>query len=196
MYGSRHLLDCGGPILSPILGIIASQNYPRITNSYESIATVTVGSGGAADIDFTSIPSTFKHLQIRQLNLNSAASQTIFIRLNGDTGSNYARHQVGGAGASTFASGESSQTAGFIGIGSGSTSSSFVGALVTDILDYTNTNKNTTVRAFGGTDTNGAGQIKLCSTLWLNTSAVTSILIYPDSGNFAQYSSFALYGIK
>jgi hypothetical protein len=160
-----------------------------------ALATVSLTST-ASSVTFSGIPAGYSHLQLRQLNLNSAASQTIFIRLNSDTGSNYARHQIFGTGASTGASGEASQTAGFIGIGSGSTSASFVGALITDILDYSNTSKNTTVRAIGGTDTNGAGQVKLCSTLWMNTAAVTSITIYPDTGNFATNSHFALYGIK
>ncbi|NCU72421.1 MAG: hypothetical protein EBY66_05360 [Candidatus Fonsibacter lacus] len=53
--------------MAPILGIWASQNYSRysITGSYESIATVTVGSGGSSYIEFTSIPATYSHLQIR-----------------------------------------------------------------------------------------------------------------------------------
>lgn len=181
--------------MSPILGIFAS-SAPAVTNSYESIATVTVGAGGSSSVSFSSIPSTFKHLQIRQLNLNDVANQTIFIRFNSDTGSNYARHQVGGTGAVTYASGEASQTAGFIGFGAGSTSSSYGAATITDILDYTNTNKYTTVRAISGNDYNGAGQIVLRSTLWMNTAAVTAINIYPDSGNFKEYSHFALYGIR
>ena len=70
--------------------------------------------------------------------------------------------------------------------------------LIFDILDYTNTNKNTTTRALTGNETNGtAGQAILFSSgNWRNTAAITSILIYPSSGNFSQYSSFALYGIK
>lgn len=183
--------------MSPILGIWASQNYSRTPlNGFCSIATVTVGAGGSSSINFTSIPSAYKHLQIRQFNLNSVANQTVFIRFNSDTGSNYARHQLGGTGASTYASGEASQTAGFIGFGAGSTSSGYGAATITDILDYTNTNKYTTVRAISGNDYNGAGQIVLRSTLWLNTAAVTGITIYPDTGNFTQYSHFALYGIE
>ena len=50
----------------PILGILAS-SYPAVSTSYESIATVTVGSGGAANVEFTSIPGTYTHLQIRML---------------------------------------------------------------------------------------------------------------------------------
>jgi hypothetical protein len=68
--------------------------------------------------------------------------------------------------------------------------------MVIDILDYANVNKYTTIRVLGGADLNGSGAINLVSGLWMNTAAVTSFLISADSGNLAQYSSFALYGIK
>ena len=68
---------------------------------------------------------------------------------------------------------------------------------VTDILDYTDTNKLTTVRTLGGYDVNGAGQFGLFSNLWNNTAAVSTITLRIVGGtNFAQYSEFALYGIK
>jgi hypothetical protein len=71
------------------------------------------------------------------------------------------------------------------------------GAGVTDILDYTNTSKNTTVRALGGADANGSGSIDLTSAAWLNTNAVTSITLTTNNGStFTAGSSFALYGIK
>jgi hypothetical protein len=37
-----------------------------MANTYEAIATVEVGSGGASTIDFTSIPSTYTDLVLRQ----------------------------------------------------------------------------------------------------------------------------------
>jgi hypothetical protein len=46
-----------------ILGIIASSKLTAAAGDFESIATVTVGSGGSAVISFTSIPSTYAHLQ-------------------------------------------------------------------------------------------------------------------------------------
>ena len=64
--------------MAPILGIWASQNYSRysITGSYESIATVTVGSGGSSYIEFTSIPGTYTHLQIRGILRNTGSSSS------------------------------------------------------------------------------------------------------------------------
>jgi len=166
---------------------------------FESIATVTVGSGGATDVEFTSIPGTYQHLQIRSIHRSSQSSvvSTTAIRFNSDTGSNYARHQLGGDGSTAYAAGQSSQTAGWAGtFTTASQTASIFGATVIDILDYANTSKNTTVRAHSGADINGSGgYYQACSALWLNTSAVTSIRLIAGSG-IAQHSTFALYGVK
>ena len=184
--------------MTPMLGILASQITGHLsTNSFESIATVTVGSGGQSSISFTSIPSTYKHLQLRCFAAG-AGSQRFGIRFNGDTGANYYSHFLYGtgsaAGAGAAASANTSNTIG----ASGGTDTVF-GATVTDILDYTNTNKNKTIRSLTGYDGNGNGLAVLYSFLWSNTSTVTSLTLQASetySGNFAQYSSFALYGIK
>ena len=183
-------------MLNTILGSLSVGVAPS-TNSYESIATVTVGSGGAANIEFTSIPSTYQHLQIRAIFRNSNATDTTYMRLNSDTTSNYAWHTLRGNGSSTTAAGSSSQTNMEIPFAtySGTTASVFAG-LVTDILDYANTNKYKTIRNLGGADLNGSGRIDFVSGLWQSTSAITTIRFYPSAGNFVEYSQFALYGIK
>ena len=159
---------------------------------YESIATVTVGSGGAANVEFTSIPSTYTHLQVRFMGRSTGAPDTK-MQFNGDTTTtNYRTHTVYGDGSSTAAA--SFANTAYIGYIATATSTFGVG--VADILDYANTNKYKTTRSLAGYDANGSGYAILYSNLWMSTSAVTSIKIYPDSGNFAQYSHFALYGIK
>jgi hypothetical protein len=66
-----------------------------------------------------------------------------------------------------------------------------------DILDYANTSKNKTIRMLSGNDRNGSGDIILISGLWASTSAINQIdLRLESAANFAQYSQFALYGIK
>lgn len=187
--------------MSPILGIWASQNYSRyqLPTSFESIATVTVGSGGAANFDFTSIPSTYTHLQLRGIVrcdvAGSGLSNTTY-RFNSDTGSNYAYHNLSGDGSSASAGAASTQTA----ITDTNTpqlsvTSNIFGVAIIDILDYANTNKYKTVRILSGADLNGSGRTNLTSGLWMSTSAITSITVNPG-GNAVQYTSFALYGIK
>ncbi len=188
--------------MSPILGILASGNYPRVTNSYESIATVTVGAGGSAAAEFTSIPNTYKHLQIRILARSNRAVTTDNIKLgvgNGtiDTGANYAYHNLYGNGTSAAASGGSSETSGYLDSISGSSiGASIFGVIVIDFLDYANTNKYKTVRSLGGYDSNGGGFISLTSNLWMSTSAINRIKLTCRGTAFDQYSHFALYGIK
>jgi hypothetical protein len=179
----------------PILGIIASQNYPRITNSYQSIATVTVGSGGQANIEFTSIPSTYKHLQIR-LSAQGTAGYDVNLRLNSDTGSNYAFHYLNGQGASA-GTGAGTSTA-YINFSNNFLQGATIPAVgIMDILDYASTSKYKTTRALAGSDANGSGWLQLGSGLWQNTAAITTIQLYPASSQtFSQYTSAALYGIK
>ena len=196
--------------MSPILGIYASQISGHLyAASYESIATTTVGAGGSSSITFSSIPSTYQHLQIRMIG--KAADTNIEqynarIRFNGDTGANYTLHFIRGYGTTLDKGGYTSQTNAYGGVSAFPSSNgvyaNVFGSVVVDVLDYNNASKNKTVRAIGGYDANGvgngtndAGQAGFNSSLWLNTSAITSITIYSDS-NFVQYSSFALYGIK
>ena len=71
----------------PILGIIASSIQGSKTTAYESIATQTVGAGGVASVTFSSIPSTYKHLQLRimsRADRSGAALTNLFIQINGN----------------------------------------------------------------------------------------------------------------
>jgi hypothetical protein len=186
----------------PILGIIASQN--RLAGgSYESIATVTVGSGGQSTITFSSIPATYKHLQIRAILKtvsNSNSDGNGIWRVNGDTGSNYSYHELKGNGSSASSAGAASISAFTLGYqtGSGSGTSNIFAAYIFDILDYASTVKNKTVRHLDGYDLNGAeGSIWLQSNAWYNSStAINSITFSNTTNNFVQYSQIALYGIK
>ena len=182
-------------MLNTVLASLSEGAPPIAPSSYESIATVTVGGGGAADVTFSSIAGTYTHLQIRGIARSTSSECDVKVQLNGDTGSNYAYHRIYGTGSGTGADGSGSATTMFY-CGRINASTSVFGANIIDILDYTNTNKNTTLRAFMGFDSNGGGYVSLGSGLWVNTNAVTSIKLIPHSGNFAEYSQFALYGVK
>jgi len=182
----------------PILGILASSTAVA-AGSFESIATVTVGAGGSSSVTFSSIPSTFTHLQIRAIvrSGSTAAGLGIVIpTLNSDTtSSNYVKHGLQGNGTSATAFGYTSDRGFDLAIRNNATASTYSGFVV-DILDYANSNKYKTLRCFGGFDANGSGQIILTSNLWMSTSAITNISLALEANNFLQYSHFALYGIK
>jgi len=196
----------------PILGTVASQfsGKPFAVASFESIATVTVGSGGSASVSFTSIPATYTHLQVRYLAQSNRATYNfdeIYLdRINTSTSLNTATHRLYGGlvspGTTPVADGFANYDGVYIGfIGTTVVSNTF-GVGVIDILDYTNTNKNKTFRALAGADTNGftasyAPAPSLMSGFIDSTSAITSFRLRPVTGTlFTQYSHFALYGIK
>ena len=167
--------------------------------SFESIATVTVGSGGTGTISFSSIPSTYTHLQLRgSLRTDNAnTGDNIRLRINGDTGSNYATHQLYGTGSSSGQGGGNGNLIYLLQAPAANAGASIFGGFVCDILDYASTNKNKTTRSLGSFDMNGVGGVvTLWSGVWLNTNAITSLSLFGDSTTFQQYSTVALYGIK
>ena len=179
-----------------IPGILASQRIAA--GDYESIATVTVGSGGAANVEFTSIPATYKHLQVRYFSRSTATEVTnaLYVQVNGATGNVYSYHTLSGNGTSASASGGGTVNVSYsLNAGASATSSVF-GVGIFDLLDYENTNKYKTIRILSGIDNNGSGSVGLFSGSYQNTSAVTSLKFFANSGNIAQYSHFALYGVK
>ena len=186
---------------------VGSGVWPALSlGAFESIATVTVGGGGASSIEFTSIPATYQHLQVRwilQSNRGTYATDNLYIRLDGDTGTNYASHRLRGDGATAAAFNGTSQAqvygAGVIGT---TQQANNFGAGVMDILDYASASKNKTLRIFAGKDNNGTyagvgGYVNLISGLYFATpAAVSSITVIANNGNLQEHSTAALYGIK
>jgi hypothetical protein len=166
-------------------------------SSYESIATAT-GTGSSGTITFSSIPSGFKHLQIRGMSYdNDSGIDNFRVRFNSDSTSSYPFHYLSGNGATTTATGYSAQTyfwGGYLhGVAGGSGA---LAASIIEILDYTSTTKNKTTRSLSGIDRNGSGQIGIFSSVWLSTNAITSISLINPSYNWNTSTTFALYGIK
>jgi hypothetical protein len=160
---------------------------------------VTVGAGGNSSVEFTSIPQTYKHLQIRALTRDGQAGTEFnnsLMRFNSDSGSNYASHSIGSNGSAGFGTGYanlSSINLGLYSAASGNVSGLFASSVI-DIFDYSDTTKFKTTRTLTGGDGNGFGIITLTSGLWRSTSAITSI--QSPSATYAQNSQFGLFGIK
>lgn len=191
----------------PILGVVSSSAL-KVSNSYESISTITTTSGGGAV--FTSIPQTYKHLQLRALIRGARASVNqdgCAMRFNNSTAG---YHYIGGhAMYGTATSGNAQQTAGWIGTSTfglaiGQVTQANISAnnatlIIVDIPNYSSTVTTKNARSFSMYDTNGAQDQNavFLQGMWANTAAITQIEVLPNStGGFAANSVLALYGIK
>lgn len=175
-------------------------NDPFIPTDFESIATGTVGvSSTSSVITFSSIPSTYAHLQLRMF-ARATASNTMFVRFNNDSGAtNYDNHRMNGNGSTVGADARINYSALFVSSrGYGVPSTALIGsAIVMDILDYTNTNKYKVTRTLSGQELNNSNSdIEFTSGSWKNTGAINRIDVSIDSSTLAQYTHIALYGIK
>jgi hypothetical protein len=161
--------------------------------TFEKIAFTEVGSGGAASIDFSSIPSTFTDLKLICSVRSSAASEDIsYLSLNGSTTGFSARYLQGNgstASSSTLARWGGNFTA------SNNTASTF-GSAELYFPNYLSSNQKS-YSVDNVTETNGTtAYAGIVAGLWTGTAAINQITLTPASGNYVQYSTFTLYGIK
>jgi hypothetical protein len=179
---------------------------PVSPSSFESIATFT-GNGTASTYTFSSIPSTYKHLQIRYQWIGdvNATNDNLRMQWNGSTYAGYVSHILYGDGTNKGAAssvGNVEFPIGAYGV-LGSTTYPCVG-----IIDIQNANVNgvyKTFRSISGSDKNGTTSvgtagIELDSGFYDiyggDTARISSITLKIGGGNFATGTTFALYGIK
>ena len=170
--------------------------------AYDLLETTTLSSS-ASSVTFSGLGSysDYAHLQIRAVVRESSGAggyTNSQLTLNGDTGSNYSWHYMGGQGSSVSSVGYGTQPnvrLQSFAPGDGSPSGIF-GAGVIDILDFNNGSKNSTVRALHGAITSTNNGIFLTSGAWFNTDAITSINFAIGSNSWVAGCRFSLYGIK
>jgi len=185
--------------MSLILGILDSGGAAASTSSYESIATYT---GSASTTTFSSIASTYSHLQLRINWMDtSSGSNCLQIRFNGDTANNYYSHQLIGNGSAATAAATTGNGIFINDFSIESSSDTYPNVFVVDIIDYASATKNKTIRSFFGNDQNRAtptkGTVGLISGAWFNTNAVTSLTVRSSNAvAWTSGTSIALYGIK
>ena len=192
-YGLRSRVGTGiGAWINPAFGGLGITTF----GSFESIGTLTVGAGGSGAVSFNSIPQTYKHLQLRAMSRNSGDNISLRATFNSDNTSIYTLHELYSGGASVATASQVNIAYYPCALSGPASISGVFGVSITDILDYTNTNKFKTARTLTGYDANGGGYVELTSGVWRSTSAITSITIVPNAGTMAQYSHFSLYGVK
>jgi len=190
------------PVLQTFGNASASgwKSFGSISNDFELIQTQVLVSSAAA-ISFTSIPATYKHLQLRIVARGDQAAviTNLAIRYNNDSGANYTQHYVTWGGGAVQSFNNLSLSAYNFGNAPGaSTAAGIYNAAIVDILDYASTTKNKTSRALGG-DSLGttSADLNLRSSGWFSTAAINRVdLIAWDSANVVAGSRVSLYGVK
>jgi hypothetical protein len=173
----------------PILGIVDSAKSGNLSGgvSYESIQSVTVASSSQTYIDFTSIPSTYKHLQIRAVTRRTQAQTfagNLGAQFNGDTANNYyISHRINGRGdALVYPAGSSVGSYCLVGYtAGGSMRTSLFVPTVTDLLDYSSTTKTKVLRGFTGSMAQGTvtdNDVAVFSSMWNSTTAINAIRLF------------------
>lgn len=167
--------------------------------AYELISTTILGAN-TTSVTFSSIDTTtYKHLQVRAAVRSTRVndSDNAFMRVNGDTGANYAWHKLYGNGTSALSTAITSTGSYRFTIDAANDAANIFSPAVIDILDYANTNKYKTIRgASGKRGSTTVYDVALTSGVWMSTTAVTSLEFVVQSGQYATGSRFSLYGIK
>ena len=163
--------------------------------TYTLISSVTVGSGGAASIAFTSIPSIYTDLVLKTSLRTDRAFQVdgLNVAFNGST-SNFTLRRIYGNGSTATSDTGTVQ----IGIINGNTSAANTfGNTESYIPNYAGSNNKSYSSDSVVEDNATFARNDLYAGLWSDTSVINSITLTPLIGpNFVQYSTAYLYGIS
>ena len=181
-----------------LLGVVQAQvAEAAVAGSYDLLQTEIL-TGSQASVTFSSLgdyAADYQHLQIRMTYKGVTANvESVRMRFNGDTASNYNIHGLYGTGSAVGSFGLANTV--WLTVGDSKNTANAFGGAIIDILDPYETTKFTTARVLSGTS-EATTSIQLNSGAWRNTAALTSIQFFMNSGtNLAQYSRFSLYGLK
>ena len=186
LLGVLQAQAAGGAAGVPAFDLLETQ----VLDSAESSVTFSSLSSYAAD---------YQHLQIRgtaRSDRSTFSVETINMAVNGQPMTKY--HRLFGTGSSVLSTADASIAE----ISTNVAATGSFGAFVIDILDFAETSKNKTIRAFSGTVSDDAGgytgkTIQLASSFYNSDVAITSVTLDPTFGSLLQIGSrFSLYGIK
>jgi hypothetical protein len=185
---TRLAIGSSGQVLSVSAGVPA-----WVTSAAGGMALITSGSFSGASVTLSSIPSTYKNLEIVIRNYKPASNDTqLGVRFNGDSGAN--RYEYGSVNSSQNDTYERTEIQ--VQVGQNSTTSDAIYQV--KIIDYANTTtwKLFDVLALGNSDTTSSNLDLIRNWGAYNqTGAITSITLFPASGNFTSGDYF-LYGVQ
>jgi hypothetical protein len=176
-----------------------------MATTFIKIASVTVGSGGASSISFSSIPATYTDLvlKVSARTDSSGTSKEFRVNFNSDTGANYDWIRIYGDGGAAVSQKGSTIGAPYTSFvlagganGSTTTSSTFANNEIY-VPNYANTSAYKSTSSESAVENNATdAYVLLTAGIWKSNSAISSVQITTNSGNFVQYSTATLYGIK
>jgi hypothetical protein len=169
------------------------------------ISTVTVGSGGVASIDFVGIPQNYTDLLVKvsARATSSNTSSECRLRINSDAGANYDWVRIygdGGAAVSQKGSTIGAPYTSFVifgGVNGNNPTANTFGNAEVYLSNYSSTSYQKSMSQDGVTENNSADSyVFMTAGIWKNTSPITSVGLTLSSGNFVQYTTATLYGIR
>lgn len=158
--------------------------------TYEPIATVTLASSSSGQIFFSSIPATYTDLRII---FTTTSQASIYGYFNNDTAANYSGIYLLSNGTGLFTTAQTSFSYDPFGGAAGTT---YPSVNIIDIMSYAGSTYKTAL-AYSSTDQAGSGSVRVTTTSWRSTAAITSIGFVPYiSGTYQAGTTATLYGIK
>lgn len=169
-------------------------------NTYTLIQAQTLASTQAT-VTFSSIPAIYTDLLLKiSARTDDATSvvNSILLRINGDTATNYSETRMTGNGSSASSSRSTSNTAMNINAGAAGANSTASTFSNTDIYIPNYLISSEKPVSYFGTGENNAtlSLISGGAGLWRNTAAITALALSSNTGSLVTNSSFYLYGIK
>lgn len=159
--------------------------------SYQLIETVTVGGAGAASISFSSIPQTFTDLAVMLSTRSASTGNQIIPSVNGSTATS-TRNLFGDGGS---ALGTTAVT--WMGFGaSSSDTASVFGNGFFYFPNYALTQAKFASSHSCNENSGATAYLTIVAAYWSSTTAISTLSFATNAGNFVQYSSASLYGIK
>ncbi len=160
-----------------------------MTATYIALANTTVPTGGLATVTFSNIPATYRDLvYVISGQLENATSTDTILRVNGDSGGNYSRVYSYGNGASVSTASETALNQ-FLPWYTRNNGSNAIGY----VMDYSATDKHKVILARSNNASNEGTSMQ--TQRWANTAAITSLAFSSSTNEFAEGTTFALYGI-
>jgi hypothetical protein len=166
--------------------------------TFSKLATVTVGAGGSATIDFTNIPQNYKDLCLKISARGTSATDFRYVRVrfNSDVGSNYSSKRIYGDGTTASSNQELTDSSGLTITSAANNTANTFGNTDIYIPNYTSSNYKSFSTDAVSENNATLAYTMLIANIWNSVTSISSISLLPSANNFAQYSTATLYGIR